>query len=236
VEDAEGNGGPDTTSFTLEEGQLLDGVPAVVQVQIPVEKPAFTILGGDGLPASGQVGLARDGTLHLASTVVGTEYLTLGPLQDLDDKSECGVAFTFYPLVSYDATGAPSVDGFIPPDVFLTQILDDAALARGDTPIVIQGIVEYDFLALVGQLLVNDAFPGESLDLTVRFAEDGQYFLPFSDTPSGSMSSLPDGPWAVTVVNVAGQTWTVPNTFGAGETNPTGGFVPATQNAKVVLQ
>ncbi len=238
VESEDGTSGPDTVSFELGPGELLDGVPAAVQVPIPIEKPAFTILGGDGIPARGQVGLDADGTLVLAATVVGTEYLELGPLQDLEDKQPCRVSFPFVPVVSYDENGSVSVDDMEPPLVFFTQILDPADEAAGAAPVVIQGIVEYSVEQFLFQLLSNSSMPGEALELSVRISENGRYFLPFSSSATGDglVSELPAGPWAVTVVNAAGQTWTVPNEFGQAETNPTGGFVPATQGASVVFR
>ena len=135
-------------ALTLAEGDLLHGVPVAIQLPIPVEKPAFAVLDGNAEPASGPVVLARDGVLQLEATAVGTEYLSLGPIQNLDAKVDCAVSFPFVPLVSYDATGAPSVEGFEPPAVYLTQLLDDDALAAGQVPMVIEGIVEYDYLSL----------------------------------------------------------------------------------------
>jgi hypothetical protein len=240
VEDADGNEVIDTIPLTLKDGQLLEGVPVAIQVPIPIEKPAFVILGGDDRPATGPVGLPRDGLLHLQATAVGSEYLNLVPLQDLERKFDCAVSFPFVPIVTWSDTGEPTVDDFEAPIVYLTQVLDEDERAEGVEPIVIEGVVEYDdlYLSLLRQLLSDASRPAESLDLMVRFGQGGRYSVPFStaDGGDGELDSLPDGPWAVTVVNAAGQTWTVPNTFGAAETDPAYGFVPATQAATVVLQ
>ena len=240
VEDADGNEVIDTIPLTLEDGELLEGVPVAIQVPIPIEKPAFVILGGDERAATGPVGLPRDGLLHLQATAVGSEYVDLVPLQDLDRKLDCAVSFPFVPIVSLSDAGEPTVDGFETPTVYLSQVLDEEERAQGVEPIVIEGVVETDalYLSLLGQLLADASRPAETLELLVRFGQDGRYSVPFSTAEGGDgdMDSLPDGPWAVTVVNAAGQTWTVPNTFGAAETHPAYGFVPATQAATVMLQ
>ncbi|HCH65013.1 MAG TPA: hypothetical protein DFR83_19575, partial [Deltaproteobacteria bacterium] len=238
VTDDDGSAGPDTVPLELGPGELLTGVPAAIQVPIPIEKPAFTILGGDGEPASGQVGMSTDGTLTLAATAVGTEYIELGPLQDLSDKQPCAVSFPFVPVVSYDDAGAVIIEDMEPPQVFFTEILSAEDAASGTSPMVIQGIVDYSVADFLFQLLNFPTMAGESLELTVRVSENGRYYLPFSvsDDGDGSVDELPEGPWSVMVVNGAGQTWTVPNTFGQAETNPTEGFDPATQGATVVIR
>lgn len=238
VEAEDGTAGPDTVALELGEGELLDGVPVAIQVPIPVEKPAFTILDGSGAPATAPVTVDRTGELRLGATVVGTEYLELAPLQNLDDKQDCAVSFPFVPIVSYDDTGAPVIEGFQPPQVILTQLLSDEEAAAGAEPVRIQGIVNYDVNTLGVQLLFDSSRPAETLELSVSLAQDGRYFVPFSTSPDGdgAVTSLPAGPWAVTVVNAAGQTWTVPNEAGSEETAPELGFVPATQGVVVMLQ
>jgi hypothetical protein len=217
---------------------LLDGVPIVVQLPIPIEKPAFMILGGDGVPSYGQVGLDPDGSVTLASTAVGTEYLEIGPVQNVDEKQTCAVSFPFVPVVSYDATGAVIVEDMEPPLVYFTEILSEERVAAGESPMVVQGIVDYSIEEFLFQLLTFPTMAGERVEMEVRISENGQYFLPFStsETGDGPVDALPSGPWSVMVVNGAGQTWTVPNTFGKAETNPTDGFVPATQGATVVIR
>ena len=103
---------------------------------------------------------------------------------------------------------------------------------------VVQGIVEYAVEDFLFQLLNHPTMAGEQTELVVRLAEDGRFWFPFSTTEGGdgSVEALPEGPWAVTVVNAAGQTWMVPNEFGAAEANPTGGFEPESQRAMVMLQ
>lgn len=238
VTDEDGSGGPDTVSLELGPGELLAGVPAAIQVPIPIEKPAFTILGEDGTPATGRVGVAPDGGIVLAATAVGTQYVDLGPVQNLEDKQPCAVSFPFVPVVSYDDSGAVTIEDMEPPQVFLTEILSEEEMAAGASPMTIQGIVDYSIEEFLLQLLQFPTMAGEKVEMTVRISDNGRYFLPFStsETGDGPVSELPEGPWAVMVVNGAGQTWTVPNRYGLAERSPTGGFDPETQGATVMIR
>ena len=184
------------------------------------------------------MGLDLDGTLTLSATAVGTEHIDLGPLQDLSDKQPCAVSFPFVPVVSYDDLGGVVIEDMEPPQVFLTELLSEEEEVAGAVPMVIQGIVEYSVADFLFQLLDFPTMAGESLELKVRVSDNGRYFLPFSTSEDGdgSVDELPEGPWSVMVVNGAGQTWTVPNTFGQAEMNPTGGFDPSTQGATVVFR
>jgi len=224
----------DTMPFTLEDGELLDGVPVAIQLPIPVERPAFHILDGNGQPATGRVAMTHEGTLTLASTAVGTAHIELMPVQDTDAKVPCAVSFPFYPQVSYDDAGEPVIEGFDTPIVVFTELEPPA----DREPMQVAGFVDYDLNALGVQLLLNADFLPEMTEIEVSIAQGGRYWDAFSTTPEGDgdVADLPSGPWGVTVINVAGQPWTVPNEFGATETNPRFGFIPATQVASVVFQ
>jgi hypothetical protein len=224
----------DTVIFSIEEGELLDGVPVAIQVPIPVERPAFHILDDGGLPATAPVSVPHDGTVTLASTAVGTEHIELQPVQDLDAKIPCAVSFPFYPQVSYDDAGEPIIEGFDTPIVVFTELAPPADRA----PMQIGGFVAYDITTLGVQLLVAPEFLAEMTEIEVSISQGDRYWNAFSSSPGGDgdVADLPAGPWAVTVINVAGQPWTVPNEFGSAESSPRFGFMPATQVASVMFQ
>ena len=223
----------DTVPFSIEAGELLDGVPVAIQLPIPIERPAFQILDGAGAPATGPVGMSRDGVLSLGSTAVGTEHIELMPVQDVDAKVPCAVSFPFYPQVSYDEAGEPVIEGFDTPIVVFTELMPPESRA----PMQVAGFVDYDVNTLGVQLLLQPEFLAEMTEIDVRISEGGRYWNAFSTSPDGDgdVADLPEGPWAVTVINVAGQPWTVPNEFGSSETSPRHGFVPDTQVATVMF-
>jgi len=234
VPQEDGTSEVDTMPFTLEEGELLEGVPVAIQILIPIERPAFHILDGNGQPATGRVAMTHEGTVTLASTAVGTAHIELQPVQDVDAKVPCAVSFPFYPVVSYDEAGEPVIEGFDTPIVVFTELDPPADRAS----MQIAGFVDYDLNALGVQLLLNPSFLPEMTELEVRISKNGRYWDAFSTTPDGDgdVTELPSGPWGVTVVNFAGQPWTVPNEFGASESNPRFGFQPSTQLATVIFQ
>lgn len=229
-------GSLDTATITVGVRDSVASVPVVVQVPIPYERPAFGILDGQGAFADGVVGLSRDGAVTLASTAVSTEWLELGPVQDLSAPVPCGVGFLVEPLLNENPDGTTELLGFEPPQVVFTLLDDDGAVA--DPPVIVEGVVAYDGLPLFEQLTADDSRAPELTELSVSIGQDGRYWLPFSTTDGGdgAVADLPSGPWAITVINAAGQSWTVPNTGAGLSSRSTADFSPESQLAAVVLQ
>ncbi len=237
-------GGPATTTLTLEDDDLLDGVPVVVQVQVPLERPAFVVLDESSAPARDSVSVTVDGSIVLSSTAVDVAKLDggrfqLGPVQDPTNRQPCAVAFPFVPLLSTSETGETVLDGFEPPRVIFRELWADwpEDPPADFVPHVFQGIVDFDTRALSLQLLADTSRPPETTELSVKVSSDGLATLPFASAPSVPFSELPRGPYAVTVINAAGQTWTVPNVDGGLlAEDPQGAFQPEYQLATIVLE
>jgi hypothetical protein len=47
---------------------------------------------------------------------------------------------------------------------------------------------------------------------------------------------LPAGAWSVTLVNLAGQTWTLPNALASAGTSDPDAFVPASQAGALIVE
>ena len=232
--DAEGS--PSVHPIAVQGGELLDDVTVIVSLGLSLERPAFALLGGEGgAPPS----ISRAGGLfQLESTAVRSPLIDLGPRWDPAQPELCAVAFPtlLVPAAAAAAarmadTGAPDGDSGAPgadtgapspaptvdplaswPKVYLELVAPDAGpLAEGErwqsqAGLVAQPLIDGGLLtfgATVPTLLTG--LPYGFGGAAQRTAPDGTVEL-ITDP-----EAIPAGMWAVTVVSLSGQTWTVPN-------------------------
>ena len=219
---------------TLEEGsvrvaggQLVDNVTVVLAQEYTVERPAFEFVEAGG-PTVSLEGLQLD--FDLRSVGVDSELLELGGPEEA--TAECVTGFLTIAESSDGLTpdphwvyGAIDIASLPPEDQPLAQALvsqayavwprvfavytgvGDTALAPGE-----QWVTEaiHDADALAAGWPLNTPFP--QAGLTMTFIPAGQHVLPDgTEELVVDPEQIPRGAWAIVVVQVSGQTWTMPN-------------------------
>lgn len=221
----------DVAPVTVAGGERLEGVSVLLAEEYTTERPAFEFSDNSvemGFLLEPELELARLSELafSLESVAIDSDLLRLaGP-----DEATADCLTGFLVLVEPDAAGAPAPHWEygaleVPEGNTAAQFLQnnayavwprvlavytgegDVALAPGEA-YVSEAI--HDPAKVAGEWPVGAPFPVSSLDLT--FVPGVQHIL-----PDGSVELLldprevPQGEWAVTVVSVTGQSWTVPN-------------------------
>lgn len=192
-------------------GTLLDDVTVVVGVEMTTERPAFTLD-----PAVVMDQHATDfQTFVLDSVGVASEVLQLaGPF---DGTDPCGTMFLVKAL---DA----DLDGF--PDPHPNPTLAAAGALdmwpkvylryRGDVSPGESWAAEavvYPLPVITGEYPLNTVVPDTSIE--VVWSPGAEHTLPDGSVEVVLAPDLPSGPWSVTVIQLTGQTWTVPNELAA---------------------
>lgn len=238
--------------ITVAGGRLVEDVTVLLAEEYTTERPAFTFADNTvemGFLLEPELELARLSELAFTvdSTGIDSDLLRLaGP-----DEATADCLTGLLVLVEPDAEGAPAphwVYGAIevPEGNQAAQFLQNNAYAvwprvlavytgEGDTALapgemyVSEAI--HDPGAVARDWPVGQPFPVASLDLT--FVPGVQHVLPDGSTEFLlDPTEVPQGEWAVTVVSITGQTWTVPNEVAAYPAT-TDDFDPLLQGARL---
>lgn len=187
----------EAATLHVEGGERMDDVTLLVGAPMTFERPAFQLVDTYVDQTSALA------TFNLTATAIHSELTDLaGPYDGGADT--CQTGFLFY-AVDADGDGAPDPNpdpdlaaaGFY--DVWPHVYLQDEADPTWATQAMVYPT----------PLLDGTATPGVPALLTSLTL----VFLPVAQHGDETVSApdLPAGEWSVTVVNVTGQTWTVPN-------------------------
>ena len=226
---------------TVAGGQLADGVTVAVGSEMPLERPAFVIT-DDAVDRTGEdSSLTLTSTNVSATDGQGWDVLELTGPMDVESAyaggayDPCDVSFAIY-VPDDDGAGdgnphpnaAYAAEGFIEawPRVYL-QYLGDGSVQLGEGESYTAEAVwasQVDALTAIArygftweQVLAS---VGLSFNMIAPILEFELYLPPVAlhTDADGTETvvqgaNVPAGSWAVTVVSITGQTWTLPNTL-----------------------
>lgn len=248
---------------TVADGQLVEGVTVAVGSTMPLERPAF-VMGDAEVDRTGvDTSFTLSSTDVDANDGQGWNVLTLTGPMDVESAyaggpyDPCDVAFSIF-VPDDDGAGdgnphpnaAYAAEGFIEawPRIYLQYLGDgNVALAEGEsyaaeavwasqvealTAIARYGLTWEQALA-AGGLAFNTVVPILDMELylppvALHTAADGtETVVQGGDVPAGT--------WAVTVVSITGQTWTLPNSLAAYQSG-SATWTAADQGAALTIQ
>ncbi|MFT7519941.1 MAG: hypothetical protein ACI9MC_002085 [Kiritimatiellia bacterium] len=245
----------DLSTFNLapvmvQSNDLVNGITIVVGRQSTLERPAFVVAGGNPTVSTGAAEQGASQSIVLQSTAVHA-LLPVGdemvPLLDLagpfDGSDACGTAF-WATAKDLDGDGEPDSHPDYPPELglydvwprvyaeYLGEIGDDGAVIP-TTESWSGQLVPHPNLVWFGELPVNQ--PRPLTELEVVWIPGARHTVDGVSTVVTTPSDLPKGAWALTVINIAGQTWTVPNALRyIGSSDPSS-YDPTSQGAVLVV-
>lgn len=240
----------------VEGGQLLDGIPLLLALQVPFERPAFA-LDGASVSQSAAADPLTPQTFTLAATAVHTAFgedlpLDLdgpcvpvpdSPLCDPTQLQPCQTAL-WVNVRDGDADGVPDLRPEGIPDVWprvYLQLIDDS-LEPGEawSAEALPLGAELGAMALGAPAPVPFGQPVPLGQLSVTWLPVAVHTLPDGTEERVDLregGAIPTGAWAVTVVLESGQTWTVPNTLAEiGVSTQPDRFDPTTQGQVLVIE
>lgn len=239
----------------IEAGRSTEGVAVLVAREATFERPAFVMQGGTPFLSRELAAGGSTQTFRVASTRIAAVTTSAGetlPLLDLsgpfDGTDPCDTAL-WVTIWDRDGDGQPDPHPDFPPE---TGLID--AWPR----VVLQYLGEIDADGVVEPTLE----PGESWAMRAALFPDVAWFgvVPLNrPTPlteaeivfvpgaqhtraDGTVevvtdpTALPAGAWSVTLINVAGQTWTLPNALARVGSFDPANYAPAGQAGAVVLE
>lgn len=228
----------DVSPVSVSGGTLLDDVTIVVGNPVTTERPAFAV---DAPVIDQTVETLQMFTLE--SVGVHSQILDLtGPF---DGTDSCGTMFLEY-APDADGDGAPdphpnpeyAAEGALDlwPKVYLQYYGPDAATPGGGLEAgeswAAEAIV-YPLDVMTGAVPVGVPTPVTSLQLV--WVPAAMHTLPDGTSEVVDAPNLPAGVWSITVVQITGQTWTVPNELAAFPATD-GSFDPLSQAAGLGVQ
>lgn len=199
-------------------GTLLDDVTIVVGQEMTTERPAFT------LPPTSVVQIAPENQgFQLSSIGVHSEVLDLtGPF---DGTDPCGTMFLVY---APDADGDGAPDPHPNPDLAAQGALDlwpKIYLQYWGPDVTREGEGLEAGESWAAEALVDPTpfylgtapvgVPTPATTLNALWVPAAIHTLPDGTEEVVYPPDLPAGLWSITVVQITGQTWTVPNELGA---------------------
>ena len=218
-------------------GELVDNVTVVIGTELTTERPAFE-LAADAIMDRESVDTQ---VFSLAATGVHTQTLDLdGPFTGL---APCETYFLI-DIVDADGDGAPDEHPDFPgvagaydiwPRIYVAYAgeVDEGESWAGQSliyaspylnpadpgydPIALNTLTPRNSLTAVWVPAAQHTFPDESIEIVT------------------DPTSLPAGGWAITVISLTGQTWTIPNTI-ATETSTDENFDPLGQAGALIVQ
>jgi len=239
----------------IQAGRRTEGVTVLVAREVAIERPAFVMQGGTPFLSRELAASGTTQTFRVASTGVAAVTTSAGetlPLLDLtgpfDGTDLCDTAL-WVTVYDRDADGQPDPHPDFPPE---TGLID--AWPR----VILQYLGEID----EGGAVTRTLDPGESWAMRAAIFPDVAWFgvVPLNEpTPltqaeivfvpgaqhtraDGSVEvvtdprALPAGAWSITLINIAGQTWTLPNALARVGTFDAARYTPASQAGAVVLE
>lgn len=248
---------------TVAANQTASGVTVLVGRESTFERPAFVMQGGSPVLVKEDYLAGETLLIDLASTEIGVarpdgdglaSFLELtGPF---DGSDTCDTAF-WVTVVDADGDGLPDphpVLGDAAMDAYPQLILqflgtvDAEGTLTPTDPAVDGSWVAYAALfpddVWFGTVPLNTPTP--LTEVSYAWAPVAQHTLPDGtveivapdpEDPTAAVRAIPVGAWSVTVVNVAGQTWTLPNEL--GRLPPLQGFdsyEPQSQRGALILE
>ena len=240
-----------TQSFatvTVEGGELAEGVTILLASEMTVERPAFELIESELLSRQTAMTGVTQGFELTTTPIHSAIYDLTGPIS-ADDP--CGTNF-LVELVDDDGDGQPDEHPSYPgtpgaydiwPRIYLSylgkaqadgSIIDD--LEAGESwaaEALIDPTVWLDLDTFEWLIPVNT--PSPVLDLNVVWVPAALHTSDGVEEVVAVPTSLPSGAWAVTVVSLTGQTWTLPNELYAyGSTDAS--YDASTQGAVLLVQ
>lgn len=216
---------------TVSGGELRDDLTVLIGAEMTTERPAFTLpsatvdrAGAVGQPFSLQSSAIFSALVSLTGPFDGTDLCDTAFLVLVEDANGDSVPDP-HPNADYAAAGAYNIW----PRVYYRMVAESDA---GEESWVGEAIIYPDFLA-TGAVALNTPTPLTSL--TALFVPSVLHTSPDGQTEVVSGTDMPAGSWAVTVVSVTGQTWTVPNETAAAASISTS-FDPATQGVGLLVE
>lgn len=221
-------------SIAVSGGEIVEGVPVMVGTEVPYERPAFRF-------AANEVDQTAATTrFSIESTGVYSELVELTGPFDAGDPDTCDTMFLAW-AVDDDGDGAPDPHPSYPttegayhiwPRVLYQYLpADEGELEEGEA-YVGEAILDPTPVA-TGDWPVGTPVPTTELDAI--FVPAVQHILPDGSAEIVQAPDLPQGAWAVTVISLTGQTWTVPNeTALAASTDAS--FQPVTQASALLVE
>jgi hypothetical protein len=234
--------------------ERADGVAVIVARAAPFERPAFVFQGGSPIlsrevAAEGGLQTFRIASTGVAAVAGGEPPL---PLLDLaapfDGSDPCGTSF-WVTAYDRDGDGQPDPHPDFPPETGLIdawprailQYLGEVDEQGRVTPTLEPGeswamrAALFPDVVWFGAVPLNQPTPLTQAELI--FVPAAQHTL--ADGTSEVVTdptALPAGAWSLTLINIAGQTWTLPNALAGVGTSDPGRFTPQSQAGAVILE
>lgn len=239
----------------LVRNRVTAGVTVLVAREASIERPAFVFQGGSPVLSRDLAAQGELQTFRLASTGVAAVRSSEGddlPLLDItgpfDGTDSCDTAL-WVTVYDRDGDGQPDPSPDFPPETGLIDAWPKVVLqylGPLDDRGVVQPSLEPGESWAMRAALFPDAvwFGSVPLNQPTPLTQAEWIFVPAAahTLPDGSErvvtdpSELPAGAWSVTLINIAGQTWTVPNALAQVGTVDPRRFDPQSQAGALVLE
>jgi hypothetical protein len=220
---------------TVRRGELLDDVTVAVAAPMTTERPAF-VFGGSNT-------VSRDPTvtsvLSLTTTGIESDWVAFDYLDELATGG-CPPLFLLY-AVDADADGLPdphpnaslaALGAYdVWPRIYLRWLGEDGRAIVGESLVDPTPLYADPMNPAIGVPVPTDSLGVIYVPAAVEIGEDGSETLLYYD-------DVPAGQWSITVVNITGQTWTLPNELAAfpASEGARDSYSPEAQGLPVVVE
>ncbi|TVQ89400.1 MAG: hypothetical protein EA397_15180 [Deltaproteobacteria bacterium] len=240
---------------SVRENERVDGISVLIARESTLERPSFVFQGGSPRLSREVAATGATQTFRLASTPIaaiaprdGNPEPILEITGPFDGTEPCDTAL-WVTVYDRDGDGQPDPSPDFPPETGLMDAWPQVVLqylGELDEDGVVQPTLEPgESWAMRSALFPGTAWFGEvPLNTPTPLTQAEYIFVPAAQhtLPDGSSevvmdpTQLPAGAWSVTVINIAGQTWTVPNFLAnVGSFDPDN-YDPSGQAGAVILE
>lgn len=240
---------------SIRQDELTEGVTILVAREATIERPSFVFQGGSPVLSREVAATGGLQTFRLASTPIaaiaprdGNPEPILEITGPFDGTDPCDTSF-WVTVYDRDGDGQPDPSPDFPPETGLIDAWPQVILqylGEIDDDGVVQPTLEPgESWAMRSALFPGAVWFGEvPLNQPTPLTQSEWIFVPagLHTLPDGTTETvldptqLPAGAWSVTVINIAGQTWTVPNVLANVGSFLPDVYEPAGQAGAIILE